>query len=159
MRAVVIEIVDAHLHGGPTDFHDIIKPTVVDNIAVIIDLNPATAAHTRIYSRRDVNHVCVFLRRRRFSGQIEVELSGFAQLRLGIEDRCFDLSIDNESDLISGNSQAIADVMAVGIGLNNLGKILRFNPDIGAFYRSAGGVFHEPFENRGASVAAERYKQ
>lgn len=103
MRAVVIEIVDAHLHGGPTDFHDIIKLTVVDNIAVIIDLNPATAADTRICIRRHINHVCVLLRRCRLSGQIEVELSGFAHLRLGIEDRCFDLPIDNESDFISAN--------------------------------------------------------
>ena len=90
---------DLHaLHGGSSDFRDIAGAGVggvVHDIAVIIDLYPATAADTRIYIRMRINHMCVFLSRRRLPRQIEVELSGLARLRLGIDDRCFDLSIDN----------------------------------------------------------------
>ena len=41
--------------------------------------------------------------------------------------------------------------MAVAISLNNFGKILRFNLDIGAFDWAASGVFHDPFKSRRAS--------
>ncbi len=66
--------------------------------------------------------MCAFLPRRHLSGQLEVELSGFAGLRLGVEDRCFDLSIDKKSDFISANCEAIENVMAVAIGLKTLEK-------------------------------------
>ena len=49
--------------------------------------------------------------------------------------------------------------MAVGIGLNNVGKVFRFNPDISALNWVAGAVFHKPFKNRGTSPGAERHKQ
>src|SRR6266540_4789625 len=102
--------------------------------------------------------MCVFLPRRHLSGQLEVELSGFAGLRLGVEDRCLDLSIDQESDFISANCEAIANVMAGGIRLDDLGKISRFNADISAFDWTLAGVFHDPF-NRRASPDGDRYKQ
>jgi hypothetical protein len=75
-----------------------------------------------VYGGSDINHMGVFLSRRRLRRQNEVELSGFARLRPGIGDRRFDLSIDNQSDLVSGHSQAIADVAAIGINFNDLGK-------------------------------------
>jgi len=147
------------LHGGSSDFLNITSSGVADGNAVIIDLNPLTAADMRSCVGLDINHMGVFLGRRCLSGQIEVELSGFAQLRLGIADRCHDLPIDNESDLISANCQTVGDVVASCIGLSNLGKIFRFNPDIGAFDWAPGGVLHNPFNNRRASPSAERYKQ
>ena len=155
---------DLHaLDGGSSDFRDIAAGAgvgaVVNDIAVIIDLYPAASADTTVYGGRGINHMRVFLSRCRLPRQIEVKLSGFARLRLGINDGCFDLSTDHESDFISANSQAVAGVMAVGVGLNNLGKILRFNPDIGAFDWMAVGVFHKSFKNRGASPDGECYKQ
>ena len=151
------------LYGGSSDFRDIAASSgvgaVVHDIAVIIDLNPAPTTDMRVYVGADKNHMCVFLSRCRLPRQIEVELSGLARLRLGVGDRCFDLSIDNQTDLISGNSQAIADVVAVGISLDNLGNILRFNSDIGAFDWSAIGVFHNPFKDRRASQNGEGYEQ
>jgi hypothetical protein len=143
-------------HGGATDGLDITssQPRGAKDPAVLIDLNPATA-DMRLHGGREINHVRIFLSRHHLSGQIEIELSGFARLRLGVEDQCFDLSIDNESDFISANSQAVADVMAAGIGSNNLGKILRFNPDIDSLDWAPGAVFHNPF-NRSAGSCAER---
>jgi hypothetical protein len=35
--------------------------------------------------------------------------------------------------------------MAAGIGLDDLGKIFRFNPNIGAFDWASGGVLHDAF--------------
>ncbi len=59
---------DLHLlHGEPTGCLDVIKSGVVDDITVIIHLNPATSADTRINIRRNPNHVRVFLSRRRLS--------------------------------------------------------------------------------------------
>src|SRR6266446_7152350 len=126
------------LHGRSSDCRDIAASSgvggVVHWIAVIIDLNPlSAAADMRIYVGTHKDHMCVFLSRCRLPRQIEVELSRLACLRLGVGDRCFDLSVDKESGLVGGNSQAIADVVAVGISLDNLGKILRFNSHIGAF--------------------------
>src|SRR6266436_6309250 len=102
------------LHGRSSDCRDIAASSgvgaVFHDIAVIIDLNPlSAAADMRIYVGTHKDHMCVFLSRRRLARQIEVELSRLACLRLGVGDRCFDLSIDNQADLISGNSQAIAD--------------------------------------------------
>src|SRR4030095_13917797 len=82
------------LYGGSSDFLGITSSGATDGIAVIIDLNPATGTDMRIYIRRCINHVCVCFRRCSLSSQIEVDLSGFAHLRLGINDRCFDLPID-----------------------------------------------------------------
>ena len=120
--------VDFHLlHRGSSDCRDIAVSSgvgatvIVHDIAVIIDLNPApTAADMRIYVGAHKNHMCVFLSQCGLSRQIEVELSGLARLRLGVGNRCFNLSTDNESGLVSGNSQAIAYITAVGICLDNL---------------------------------------
>ncbi len=106
------------------------------------------------------NHV--FLNGLCFCGQLKVELSGFARLRLGIEDRCLDCSIDNESDFINANGKALGGVMAAGIGLNNPGKITSlssFNPDIGAFDGMPGGILHHAFKSRRPGPGAERYEE
>src|ERR1700746_209197 len=122
------------LHGRSSDCRDIaassgVGALAVDDITVVIDLYPlTTAADMRIYVGPHINHMCVFLSRRSLPRQIEVELSRLARLRLGVSNRCFDLSIDNESGLVSANSQAIADIAAVGISFYNLGKVFRFNP-------------------------------
>ena len=152
------------LYRGSSDCRDIAVSSgvgatvIVHDIAVIINLNPApTAADVRIYVGAHINHMCVFLSRCGLPGQIEVELSGLARLRLGVGNRCFDLSIDKQSGFISGNSQAIADVMPVGVSLNNLGKIPRFDPDIRTFDWTASGVFNDTFQ-RCASRRAECYK-
>ena len=95
-------------------------------------------------------------------GQLKVELSGFARLRVGIEDRCLDGSIDNESDFINTNRKAIGGVMAGGIGLNNPGEITSvcgFNPDIGAFDGLPGGILHNPFKSRRPGPSTESYKE
>jgi hypothetical protein len=99
-------------HGGAPDGLDITssQPRGANDIAVFIELNPATA-DTRLHGGTDVNHVRIFASRHHLSGQSEVESSGFACLRLGVEDRCFDLSIDKQSDSISANSQAVADAI------------------------------------------------
>jgi hypothetical protein len=49
------------LYGGSTDRFDITTSSSgVDDLAVIIDLKPATAAaDVRIYIRRYINYVCV----------------------------------------------------------------------------------------------------
>src|SRR5438270_7342344 len=115
------------LYRGSSDCRDIavssgVGATVIGHdIAVIINLNPApTAADVRIYVGAHINHMCVFLSRCGLPGQIEVELSGLARLHRGVSDRCFNLSTDHESGLVSGNSQAIAHITAVGICLDNL---------------------------------------
>jgi len=92
-------------------------------------------------------------------GEFKVELSGFARLRVGIEDRCLDGSIDNESDFINTNRKAIGGVMAGGIGLNNPGKITSvscFDPDIGAFNRMPGGILHNPVKSGRPGRGTER---
>lgn len=155
------------LYRGSSDCRDIAASSgvgavfgAVHDIAVIIDLYPlATAADMRIYVRAHINHVCVFLGWCCLPRQTEVELSWLARLRLGVGNRCFDLSIDNESGFVSGNSQAIANVATVGTSFNNLGKVLRFNTDIGAFDWPAARIFHKPFKNRRASANAEGYQQ
>ncbi len=59
---------DLHLlHGGALGCLDVIKSRVVNDITVLINLNPATSADTRINVRRNPNHVRAFLRRRRLS--------------------------------------------------------------------------------------------
>src|SRR5438067_12143698 len=115
------------LYRGSSDCRDIAVSSgvgatiIVHDIAVTINLNPApTAADVRIYVGAHINHMCVFLSRCGLPGQIEVELSGLARLRLGVGNRCFDLSIDKQSSLVSGNSQAIAHITAVGICLDDL---------------------------------------
>jgi len=151
------------LHGGSSDCRDIAVSSgggaiAVHDLAIIIDLNPApTAADMRIYVGAHKNHMCVFFGRCGLPCQLEVELSGLARLRLSVGNGCFDLSTDNESGLVSGNSQAIADIAAVGICLDDLGKIFRFNPDVRAFDRTAAGIFHNPFKSRRASADGERY--
>ena len=95
-------------------------------------------------------------------GQLKVELSGFAILRGGIEDRCLDGSIDNDGDFVNANCKAIGGVMADGIGLNDPGKatsVCCFNPNIGAFDGMPGGILHNPFKSRRPSPDAERCKQ
>src|SRR5690242_13416539 len=105
--------------------------------------------------RRNPNPVCMYFRRRRFCSQLEVELSGFAHLRLGIEDRCLDRSINNETDSISANRQAIRDVMPAVIGFNILSKTFCLNPDIGTFNWTPGRVLHNPFKSRSTSPDTE----
>src|SRR5437763_15983567 len=55
-------------------------------------------------------------------GQLKVELSGFAILRGGIEDRCLDGAIDNDGDVVNANCNAIGGGMADGSGPNDPGK-------------------------------------
>src|SRR5437773_6694154 len=154
------------LYRGSSDCRDIAVSSgvgatvIVHDIAVIINLNPApTAADVRIYVGAHISRMCVFLSRCGLPGQIEVELSGLARLRRGVSDRCFDLSIDKQSGFISGNSRAIADIMAVRVSVNNLGKILRFNRHIGVFNWAAGRVFHNPSNTRRARPNSEGSKQ
>jgi hypothetical protein len=89
--------------------------------------------------------VCALLRHH-LAGQLEVELSGFAGPRLCVENRCFDSSIDKETDFIITNRKAIANVMAVATGLDDLGKIFRFNLDIGAFDWTLVGGLSPPLQ-------------
>jgi hypothetical protein len=49
--------------------------------------------------------------------------------------------------------------MAAGVSLNNLSKIFRFNPDIGAFDWMSGWVSHNPFKGRRPSPSTERYNE
>jgi len=48
------------VNAAHTGCLDVIKSGVVDDIAVIINLNPATSADTRIDVRSNPNHVRVF---------------------------------------------------------------------------------------------------
>ena len=130
---------------------------VVDGIAVIIHVDPLTSADMSSGVGRNPNLVC--LDELCFWGQLKVELSGFARLRVGIEDRCLDGSIDNDRDFVNANWKAIGGVMAGGIGLNNFGKITSvccFDPDIGAFDRMPGGILHNPVKNGSPGRGTER---
>jgi hypothetical protein len=73
---------------------------------------------------RNPNLVCLDDLRR--WDQLKVELSVFARLRVGIEDRCLDDSIDSDSDFVNANCQASGAVVACSVGLNNPGKLLPF---------------------------------
>jgi len=134
--------------------------TIVDGIAVIIHVDPLTTADMSSSVGRNPNLVC-------FDdlclwGQLKVELSGFARLRGGIEDRCLDGSIDKDGDFVNANCKAIGGVMADGIGLNNPGKITSvpcFNPDIGAFDGMPGGILHNPVKSGRPGPGAESYKE
>ena len=89
-------------------FVDTAHFTIVDRIAVIIHVDPLTVADMSSGVGRNPNPVCSD--GLCFWGQLKVELSGFARLRGGIEDRCLDGSIDNESDFINANCKAIGGV-------------------------------------------------
>src|SRR5207248_5104248 len=95
-----------------------------DDIAVIIHVDPCTVADMSPGVGGNPNPVC--LDDLCSWGQLKVELSGFAILRGGIEDRCLDGSIDNDGDFVNANCKAIGGVMADGIGLNDPGKVLPF---------------------------------
>jgi hypothetical protein len=129
-------------------FIDGAHSSIVDGIAVIIHVDPLTAADMSSGVGGNPNPVC--LDDLCSWGQLKVELSGFARLRGGIEDRCLDGSIDNDTDFVNANCKAIGGIMACGIGPNNPGKITSvscFNPDIGAFDRMPGGIPHNPFKS------------
>jgi hypothetical protein len=84
-------------------------------------------------------------------------LGGFIQLCLSVEDRCFDLPIHNQGHFIGANYQAIGDVMAVGIGLNNFGKIfasIRTSPTLIGW---PVGSFTIPSRNRRCRKFSEFY--
>jgi hypothetical protein len=86
----------------------------------------------------------------------------FARLRGGIEDRCLDGSIDNESGFVNAGWKAIGGVMAGGIGLNNPGKIASvccFDSDIGAFDRMPGGILYNPLKSGRPGPGTEGYKE
>ena len=119
-----------------------------DRIAVIIHVDPLTAADMSSGVGRNPNLVC--FDELCFWGQLKVELSVFARLRGGIEDRCLDGSIDNENGFVNAGWKAIGGVMAGGIGLNNPGKITSvccFDSDIGAFDRMPGGILYKPLKS------------
>ena len=82
-------------------FVDAAHSTIVDRIAVIIHVDPLTAADMSSGVGRNPNLVC--LNELCFWGQLKVELSAFARLRGGIEDRRLDGSIDNETDFVNAN--------------------------------------------------------
>ncbi len=137
-------------------FVDAAHSSIADGIAVIIHVDPLTAADMSSGVGRNPNLMC--FDELCFWGQLKVELSGFARLRGGIEDRCLDGSIDNESDFVNANCKAIGGIMAGGIGLNNPGKITSvscFNPDIGAFDGFPAGSFTTPSK---ADVPAQALK-
>ena len=144
------------------DFVNTINSSVssggVDDIAVIIHIDPLTAKSADKRSRLlgQINGVCVFRGRRHLSRQIEVELSGFAQLRLGIEDRGLDRSVNDKSDVIGASRKAIGDVMTGGIGLNSLREIFPFNPDICTFDRTSRGIFRNALKSRRPSPDIDR---
>jgi len=141
-------------------FFDAAHSIIVDGIAVIIHVDPLTSADMSSGVGRNPNPVC--LAGPRFWGQLKVELSGFARLRGGIEDRCLDGSIDNDSDFINANCKAIGGVMAGSIGLNNPGKITSvscFDSDIGAFDGMPGGILHNPVKSGRPGPGAESYKE
>jgi len=136
---------------------DAAHSVVVDGIAVIIYVDPLTSADMSSGVGRNPNLVC--LDELCFWGQLKVELSVFARLRGGIEDRCLDGSIDNDTDFVNANWKAIGGVTAGGIGLNNPGKITSvccFDPDIGAFDRMPGGILHNPVKNGSPGRGTER---
>ena len=133
------------------------RSSIVDGIAVIIHVDPLTAADMSSGVGRNPNLVC--FDDLCFWGQLKVELSMFARLRGGIEDRCLDGSIDNESGFVNAGWKAIGGVMAGGIGLNNPGKITSvccFNPNIGAFDGMSGGILHNPVKSGRPARGTER---
>jgi hypothetical protein len=131
--------------------------TIVDRIAVIIHVDPLTAADMSSGVGRNPNLVC--LDELCFWGQLKVELSVFARLRGGIKDRCLDGSIENETDFVNASWKAIGGIMAGGIGLNNPGKITSvccFNPDIGAFDGMSSGILYNPVKSGCPARGTER---
>ena len=140
-----------------TRFLDAAHSTIVDDIAVIIHVDPLTAADKSSGRGGNPNLMC--LEELCLWGQLKVELSVFARLRGGIENRCLDGSIDNDGDFVNANWKAIGGVMAGSIGLNNPGKITSvccFDPDIGAFDRMPGGILHNPVQNGRPGRGTER---
>jgi hypothetical protein len=133
------KFVDAAVHSS------IVDGSIVDGIPVIIHVDPLTVADMGSGVGRNPNLVC--FDELCLWGQLKVELSVFARLRGGIEDRCLDGSIDNESGFVNAGWKAIGGVMAGRIGLNNLGKITSvccFDSDIGAFDRMPVGSLTTP---------------
>ena len=94
---------DRRLHSPI--FVDAAPSSIVDGIAVIIHVDPLTAADMSSGVGRNPNLVC--FDDLCFLGQLKVELSVFARLRGGIEDRCLDGSIDNESGFVNAGWKAI----------------------------------------------------
>ena len=149
---------DRRLHRPK--FVDAAHSTIVDGIAVIIHVDPLTAADMSSGVGRNPNLVC--LDELCCWGQLKVELSVLARLRGGIEDRCRDSSIDNETDFVNASWKAIGGVMAGGIGLNNPGKITSvccFDPDIGAFDGMPGGILHNAVKSGRPGRGTEGYKE
>ena len=141
-------------------FVDAAHSSIVDGIAVIIHVDPLTAADMSSGLGRNPNLVC--FDELCFGGQFKVELSGFARLCGGIGDRCPDGSIDNETDFVNANCKAIAGVMAGGIGLNNPGKITSvccLNPDIGTFDGMPGEILYNPVKSGRPGPGTEHYKE
>ena len=148
------------LDGVSTQFLDVVHSAIVDDMAVIIDVDPCAAPDKSSGRGGNPNPVC--FDGRCFCGQLKVELSGFARLRISIEDRCLDGSIDDESDFINANCQASGGVMAGGIGLNNPGKITSvscFNPYIGAFDGMPGRILHNSVKSGRPGPGTDRYKE
>jgi hypothetical protein len=138
-------------------FFDAAHSIIVDGIAVIIHVDPLTSADMSSGVGRNPNLVC--FDELCFWGQLKVELSVFARLRGGIQDRCLDDSIDNDGDFVNANCKAIGGVTAGGIGLNNPGKITSvccFDPDIGTFDGMPGGILHNPVKNGRPGRGTER---
>ena len=141
-------------------FVDAVHSSIVDGIAVIIHVDPLTVADMSSGVGRNPNPVC--FDELCFWGQLKVELSVFARLRGGIEDRCLDGSIDNESGFVNASWEAIGGVMAGGIGLNNPGKITSvccFDPDVGAFDGMPGGILHNSLKSGRPGPGTERCKE
>jgi hypothetical protein len=136
---------------------DAAHSVIADRIAVIIHVDPLTAPD--MSSGRGGNPDFVCPDKLCFRSELKVELSRFARLRVGIEDRCLDDSVDHDSDFINANCQASGAVMAGSVGLNNPGKttpVCCFNPDISAFDGMPGGIFHDPFESGRPALGTER---
>jgi hypothetical protein len=141
-------------------YSTIVGSARADDIAVIIHVDPCTAADMRPGVWGNPHPVC--LDDLCFWCQLKVERSGFARLRICVRDRCLERSIDNDSDFINANCEATGGVMACGIGFNDPGKITfvcRFYPDIGAFDGTSGEIPHNPFKSGRSSPDAECCKQ
>ena len=147
------KFVDAAVHSS------IVDGSIVDGIAVIIHVDPLTVADMGSGVGRNPNFVC--FDELCLWGQLKVELSVFARLRGGIEDRCLDGSIDNESGFVNAGWKAIGGVMAGRIGLNNLGKITSVASirTSAAFDRMPGGIPYNPVKSGRPGPGTEGYKE
>ncbi len=99
--------------------------------ALIVDLHPMTIGAANVTSGFLWNPNHVVLRRALFLGEIEAQLRRISGLYFRVQNRSFNRSVDEKRDLvISASSQAIAIVMAFGVGRHRLDELSAFRLDL-----------------------------